>query len=107
MAPRPASLLTDLTASASAAGSSPRAAIYAANFDFDFEAALKQVSAPTLIIEVASEAEAHLGAQADRLAASMQNGVAATIEEGDREVLEMRTDEIFDLLSNFLASGKT
>ena len=83
------------------------AAIYAANFDFDFEAALKQVSAPTLIIEVASEAEAHLGAQADRLAASMQNGVAATIEEGDREVLEMRPDEIFDLLSNFLASGKT
>lgn len=83
------------------------AAIYAANFDFDFEAALKQVSAPTLIIEVASEAEAHLGAQADRLAASMQNGVAATIEEGDREVLEMRAHEIFDLLSNFLASGKT
>ena len=58
-------------------------------------------------IEVASEAEAHLGAQADRLAASMQNGVAATIEEGDREVLEMRAHEIFDLLSNFLASGKT
>ena len=78
------------------------AAIYAANFDFDFEDALKRVSTPTLIIEVASEAEAHLGAQADRLVASMQNGAAATIEDGDREVLEMRSDEIFNLMTGFL-----
>ena len=78
------------------------AAIYAANFEFDFEAALKCVTAPTLIIEVASAAEAHLGLQANRLAADMKNGQAAIIEDGDREVLEMRTDEVFDLITKFL-----
>ena len=76
-------------------------------FQFRFRSRIETSVCADPIIEVASKAEAHLGAQADRLAASMQNGFAATIEEGDREVLEMRTDEIFDLLSNFLASGKT
>ena len=82
---------------------SSAAAIYAANFEFDFEAALKCITAPTLFIEVASAVEAHLGLQANRLAADMQNGKAAIIEDGDREVLEMRTDEVFDLITNFLS----
>lgn len=77
------------------------AAIYAANFGFDFEAALRRVAAPTLIVEVASAAEEHLGRQADRLAALLANGHAATIEDGDREVLEMRTDEIAGLIEGF------
>ena len=78
------------------------AAIYAANFGFDFEAALRRVAAPSLVIEVASKAEAHLGPQAARLAAIMPNASAATIEEGDREVLEMRTEEVARLILDFL-----
>ena len=78
------------------------AAIYAANFNFDFEAALRRVTAPSLVIEVASKAEAHLGPQAARLAALMPNAKAVTIEEGDREVLEMRTDEVAALILDFL-----
>ncbi|MDD9907867.1 MAG: alpha/beta hydrolase [Rhodospirillaceae bacterium] len=78
------------------------AAIYAANFGFDFEAALRRVAAPSLVIEVASKAEAHLGPQAARLAALMPNAQAATIEEGDREVLEMRTEEVARLVLDFL-----
>lgn len=77
-------------------------AIYNANFNFDFEAALREITAPTLVIEVASAAEEHLGRQADRLAGLMQNGSSATIEEGDREVLEMRTAEILNLIKDFL-----
>ena len=77
-------------------------AIYDANFNFDFEAALRRVKSPTLIIEVASAAEEHLGRQADRLAELMPDAKAATIEEGDREVLEMRTDEVFGLIHGFL-----
>jgi len=77
-------------------------AIYDANFNFDFEAALRRVKSPTLIIEVASAAEEHLGRQADRLAGLMPDAKAATIEEGDREVLEMRTDEVFGLIHGFL-----
>ena len=77
-------------------------AIYDANFNFDFEAVLRRVSAPTLIIEVASTAEEHLGRQADRLAGLMLNAKAATIEEGDREVLEMRVDEVLGLILEFL-----
>ena len=78
------------------------AAIYATNFGFDFEAALRRVVAPSLVIEVASKAEAHLGPQAARLAALMPNAQAATIEEGDREVLEMRTEEVARLILDFL-----
>jgi pimeloyl-ACP methyl ester carboxylesterase len=78
-------------------------AIYAANFGFEFEAALRQVAAPTLVVEVASQAEAHLGPQAARLAALMPDGRATTIEEGDREVLEYRTDEVARLIFDFLA----
>jgi pimeloyl-ACP methyl ester carboxylesterase len=77
-------------------------AIYDANFNFDFEAALRRVDAPTLIIEVASAAEEHLGRQANRLAGLMPDAKAATIEEGDREVLEMRTDEVLGLILGFL-----
>lgn len=80
------------------------AAIYAANFEFDFEAALRRIDAPALIIEVASAAEEHLGRQAARLAALMTDAKAATIEDGDREVLEMRTDEVLALLQGFLAA---
>lgn len=77
-------------------------AIYDANFNFDFEAALRRVDAPTLIIEVASAAEEHLGRQADRLAGLMPDAKPATIEEGDREVLEMRTEEVLGLILDFL-----
>lgn len=80
------------------------AAIYDANFGFDFEAALRRVAAPALIVEVASQAEAHLGPQAARLAALMPDAQAATIEEGDREVLEYRTEEVAALILNFLAA---
>ena len=77
-------------------------AIYDANFNFDFEAALRQVKSPTLIIEVASAAEEHLGRQAERLAGLMPDAKAATIEEGDREVLEMRVDEVLGFIRGFL-----
>ena len=80
------------------------AAIYDANFGFDFEAALRRVAAPALIVEVASQAEAHLGPQAARLAGLMPNARAATIEEGDREVLEYRTEEVARLTLDFLAA---
>ena len=77
-------------------------AIYSANFEFDFEAALRAISSTTLIIEVTSAAEAHLGAQAAPLAALMQDASHATVENGDREVLEMRTEEIRMLILEFL-----
>ncbi len=76
--------------------------IYAANFDFDFESALRRINAKSLIVEVASQTEAHLGPQAARLAALMPNARATAIHEGDREVLEMRTKEVADLILDFL-----
>ena len=80
------------------------AAIYAANFEFDFEAALRRIEAPALIIEVASAAEEHLGRQAERLAGLMNDAKPATIEDGDREVLEMRTEEVRALIERFLSA---
>ena len=78
-------------------------AIYAANFKFDFEAALRRVASPSLVVEVSSRAEAYLGPQAERLAALMSDAHAHTIQEGDREVLEMRSEEVADLILNFLS----
>ena len=77
-------------------------AIYTANFIFDFEAALRRIVAPTLIIEVTSAAEAHLGPQAEILAHLIKDGSHATIADGDREILEMRTAEVWQLLEEFL-----
>ena len=76
--------------------------IYTANFKFDFEAAIKKIKSPTLIIEIASAAEAHLGLQAEKLVAIMQNGTHTLIENGDREILEMRPNEINKLIKEFL-----
>ena len=42
--------------------------------------------------------------QAERLAALMSDAHAHTIQEGDREVLEMRSEEVADLILNFLSA---
>jgi pimeloyl-ACP methyl ester carboxylesterase len=68
--------------------------IYRANFAFDFGAAISAIQAPTLIMEFATAAEAHLGPQAERIAALLRNGAARTFENTGGDVHEVKPKEV-------------
>lgn len=57
-------------------------AMYEAVFALDLAEHFKRIAAPTLVLEFRVPQEQHLGAQAERVAASMQDGRAAAVETG-------------------------
>ena len=60
--------------------------LYRANFAFDLGAAVRQIAAPTLILEFATAAEAHFGIQAPALAAAMKIGRAQVLNDTGAKV---------------------
>jgi pimeloyl-ACP methyl ester carboxylesterase len=89
---RPGVSLDDLThlaerASELAACGASIDPIYRANFAFDLAEALSAVSAPTLVVELATAAEAGLGDAGAQMAAALPDGRAVRIEEADRAAL--------------------
>lgn len=65
---------------------------YAANFTFDFSAALARTTAPALILEITSDAEDRSpGRQAERLAAMAPTAVTATLPEIESAGLFLHT----------------
>lgn len=82
-------------------------AIYAANYAFDFAMALAALPMPTLVVELAAAAEAHLPRQGEALAQLIPNGTATVLERSDREVLEQVPAELADAILGFLTSPKT
>ncbi len=79
-------------------------AVYRANFAFDLADALGRVIAPTLILELATPGEAHLGAQADACAALMRDAATLVLEASDRDVLERHPERLATAILDFLAS---
>lgn len=63
-------------------------AIYAQNFRFDLGAAFARIPVPTLVVELATAQEDHLGRQAEVVARLLPRGQAVTLESTDRGVLE-------------------
>ncbi|NQV82011.1 MAG: alpha/beta hydrolase, partial [Alphaproteobacteria bacterium] len=63
-------------------------AVYRANFAFDLAEALGCVAAPTLILELVTPGEAHLGRQADACVRLMADAHAIVFEGSDRDLLE-------------------
>lgn len=80
--------------------------IYAANYRFDLEAVLNQLVVPTLVVELATPAEAHLGHQAPEWAKRIPHCATAVIERSDRDVLERVPDELAALILSFLADRR-
>ena len=63
-------------------------AIYAQNFRFDLGEAFARIPVPTLVVELATAQEDHLGRQAEAVARLLPKGQAVTLESTDRGVLE-------------------
>lgn len=53
--------------------------VYRAVFDFDLAQAYREILAPTLILELVTRQEAHLGPQAHQIAAILRSGTAVTL----------------------------
>lgn len=76
---------------------------YEAILAFDLADALRRVEAPTLVLELLTEQEAHLGAQAGRICAMMRRATPAAIQGADGGVVEARPGLVMDAILPFLA----
>ena len=77
-------------------------AIYQANFDYDFGAALRGIVAPTLIMELCVPEEEHLGRNGQHLLEIMQNAQLSVMEDADGDVVIFRAEEVAGLINAFL-----
>ncbi len=78
--------------------------VYRANFNFDLADALGRLTMPTLVIELATPGEDHLGRQADALVALIPDAQAVTFENTDRDVLEREPEKLAAAIEAFLAA---
>ncbi|NKB45473.1 MAG: alpha/beta fold hydrolase [Alphaproteobacteria bacterium] len=76
-------------------------AIYKANYGFDLAPVLASVTTPTLVLELATPEEDHLGRQATAVAAQISKAKACTFEGSDRDALEQRPDELAQAILDF------
>lgn len=81
-------------------------AIYDANFAFDLSAALARVAMPTLIVELATPGEMHLGLQAEHCARLNSLIRTVVVERSDRGVLEQAPDQLAGIIHQFLADTR-
>jgi pimeloyl-ACP methyl ester carboxylesterase len=79
------------------------ARIYDANYAFDLAAEVQKIDTPSLVLELATPLEAHLGRQAPALAALMPRAESRVLEFSDRELLERRPERLAEAISDFLA----
>ena len=77
-------------------------AVYRANFGFDLAAAMARLTMPTLVVELATPGEDHLGRQAAAVVALVKNGQAVTFENTDRDVIEREPEKLANAVRAFL-----
>lgn len=81
------------------------AAVYAAIFAFDLGARMRQIKAKTLIIEVATPQEKHLGLQGEKLLKLVPGSRLATIEHTSGGiVIEAEAELMAKFILNFLGA---
>jgi pimeloyl-ACP methyl ester carboxylesterase len=79
--------------------------VYAANFAFDLAAALQQVKAPTLIIELETAETSVLGRQAPLLQARMSHCTVLAMDDHERTLLGKHPERLAAPLVEFLSGG--
>lgn len=77
-------------------------AIYRANFAFDLEAALRRITHPTLIIELATSGEKHLGRSGADVQRLMQRAELEVFENTDRSVWDRQPEKVARSVLAFL-----
>jgi pimeloyl-ACP methyl ester carboxylesterase len=80
-------------------------ATYAANFHFDFGAALRRIAARTLVLELVMPDEEHYGRQLEAVCALIKDSRGATIMNAGKVVLESHTEELARHLIGFLSEA--
>jgi pimeloyl-ACP methyl ester carboxylesterase len=79
------------------------AEVYRAIFDFDLGAKVRQIKARTLLIEVATPQEEHLGRQGEKLVNLIAGSQLATVEHtAGGIVVETETEQLAKLILDFL-----
>ena len=81
-------------------------ATYAANFDFDFAAALARVRAPTLVIELVMPDEERYGRQLDSLCRLLPGATGATIMNAGKIAPESHAAELAAHIERFCAPAR-
>lgn len=86
--------------------------IYRANFDFDFDHAIRNIMIPTLIIELVCDKEKHIGPQGKKLVNAGHNIQLSTFENSmtgvmsvggrDSDLLEVDCAKLNSEISNFI-----
>ena len=78
--------------------------IYEAVFAFDFTGAAGRIESPTLVLELTTPEEKHLGPQAERLARRIKNATTASVEVTYGSAMETEPDEIVKAILPFFRS---
>lgn len=72
---------------------------------FDMTEAFRRIEARTLLLELRTPQEEHLGPQGRMMAEGMRNAAYACLENADNLVLESRPQEVVDAIRSFLPAG--
>jgi len=76
--------------------------MYQAVFDFDLAEALRSIEAPTLVLELVTPEERHLGAQAEAISRAMRRATPATLEVTYLHALETEAEALAKTIVPFL-----
>ncbi|MSP68605.1 MAG: alpha/beta hydrolase [Alphaproteobacteria bacterium] len=76
--------------------------IYRANFAFDFGAAIRRIARSTLVLELTTRAEDHLGCHAARVQALIPGSRAATIDGYDGDIVFWQPAALAAAIGEFL-----
>jgi hypothetical protein len=79
--------------------------VYLANFAFDLRAALARVTAPTLVVELATPRERHLARQGDAIVAMMHDCRSCTIDRDDATLLRDEPELLAAVVLGFLSGA--
>ncbi|MSO65725.1 MAG: alpha/beta hydrolase [Alphaproteobacteria bacterium] len=72
--------------------------------EFDLAKGLRAIRLPTLIIELASAGESHLGRQGPKLLELLANGKLITFENADRDFLEFEAPRVAEVIRRHLTA---
>ncbi len=78
-------------------------AVYAANFAFDLGQALARIEAPTLMLELLTPGEAHLGVQGPGCVDILRDGHLVSVEATDQDMFGPRVADLAAIIAEFLA----
>lgn len=81
--------------------------VYRANIGFDFGAALSRIEARTLVVELATKAEGHLGRQGQLVADRLADGSLVTMEDTGGDVVEWAPPRLAEVILSFLDNGSS